>query len=373
MSDWAAIALQVATELLGEPNQRLSSQDELRWGTRGSFALKRSTGRWRDFEAGESGGAIQLVQRERSCDKTAALQWLRDRRLMPAEPAQHRPAPRRNPKPPPTSDLTSVAQRIWTNSQPIPDDPQHPARRWLDARNLWRPEVPVPDPLRWLPARSHVPGPHAGTGSIVAMLSTIADWQAGWPELPEPVAVQLIAINHQGGPTLDRPLDSPNGPGLSKRTLGAQHDTLLFLGNPVLDDATAPVRVAEGVADALALAARYAGPAVATIGSGGMTNPQLAQWMIAAPVGSVIHADDDDAGRRAASRLRSKIIEAGGQTKAQLARGVKDAGDAARLSAFGNPPADWEYADTLAEMYRWPRWECRRLQTIEQPKGRNDQ
>ena len=32
MSDWAAIALQVATELLGEPNQRLSSQDELRWG-----------------------------------------------------------------------------------------------------------------------------------------------------------------------------------------------------------------------------------------------------------------------------------------------------------------------------------------------------
>ena len=158
-SDWAAIALQVATELLGEPNQRLSSQDELRWGTRGSFALKRSTGRWRDFEAGESGGAIQLVQRERSCDKTAALQWLRDRRLMPAEPAQHRPAPRRNPKPPPTSDLTSVAQRIWTNSQPILDDPQHPARRWLAARNLWRPEVPVPDPLRWLPARSHVPGP----------------------------------------------------------------------------------------------------------------------------------------------------------------------------------------------------------------------
>ena len=90
MSDWAAITLQVATELLGEPNQRLSSQDELRWGTRGSFALKRSTGRWRDFEAGESGGAIQLVQRERSCDKTAALQWLRDRRLMPAEPAQLR-------------------------------------------------------------------------------------------------------------------------------------------------------------------------------------------------------------------------------------------------------------------------------------------
>ena len=49
-----------------------------------------------------------------------------------------------------------------------------------------------------------------------------------------------------GSPALDR--------GLTKRTYAAAQDAVVVLGCPLLEDAAAPVDVAEGLADALALA-----------------------------------------------------------------------------------------------------------------------
>ena len=56
-------------------------------------------------------------------------------------------------------------RRYWAK------ETDHPAWHWLNARNLWRPEFPLPSCLRWLPASAHWPGrgQHTGAGSIVAL------------------------------------------------------------------------------------------------------------------------------------------------------------------------------------------------------------
>lgn len=65
--------------MLGEPNGRLSSKEELRFGSNGSLALKiggDQRGTWFDHESGEGGGVLDLVRRERGGDKASAVAWL---------------------------------------------------------------------------------------------------------------------------------------------------------------------------------------------------------------------------------------------------------------------------------------------------------
>ena len=156
----------------------------------------------------------------------------------------------------------------------------------MAARNLWRPEIPVPGVLRWEP-----PGrQHPGAGNILALIAPPAAWPAFWPGLPAIQALQRIAVDRDGAPALDRPADAG---GLGKRSLGPTAGGIVVIGCPLLDEALDPVRVAEGVADTLALASRYPGPAVATVGTEGMRDGALAAWLATAPAGVVVHADAD--------------------------------------------------------------------------------
>jgi hypothetical protein len=67
----------LARQFRGEPNQRLSRGDELRFGTNGSFKIDLKLGTWFDFEANEGGGVLDLVKREMmlSSDREA-FEWL---------------------------------------------------------------------------------------------------------------------------------------------------------------------------------------------------------------------------------------------------------------------------------------------------------
>ena len=147
----------------------------------------------------------------------------------------------------------------------------------------------------------------------------------------------------------------------AKRTLGAKVGAVLILGNPLVADAELSVRVAEGVADALALAARFAGPAIASMGDAGMKAEGFPQWLATATAGVVIHADNDAAGRAAASRLCGAVLVHGGTARAVLPPQGKDAGVVAGDNPFEPLTEHWPgYADTLAEMNGWPRWEAQR-------------
>ena len=283
--------------------------------------------------------------------ETLVVPHLRDRPLPSAAPRHPAPPPRRQPR-------NELPARIWAETEAIPDDAGHPARRWFANRNLWRREVAAPAPLRWLPASRTRPGPHTGAGSLVALLAKPTAWAEAWPRLPNPQAVEIIAVDRDGNPALDRPQQDG---GLGKRTLGAKVGAVLILGNPLLVNIETSVRVAEGVADALALAARFPGPAVASMGDAGMTTDDFAGWLARAAAGVVIHADNDDAGQQAASRLCGAVRIHGGTARAVLPPVGKDAGAVSSTIPFAALAQSWPgYADTLAEMNNWPRWEAQR-------------
>lgn len=301
---------------------------------------------------------------------------LRDTLVTPHLQGQSRPVSTPPPRPAvaesdpavqPRAGLTpGNAVEVWTETVAIPRDGDHPARRWFANRNLWRPEMPSPPMLRWrLPGRLHT-----GAGSLAALLASPQAWSESWPVTPRPAGVQLISVDRLGEPALDRPASQR---GLPKRTLGCASGNVLVFGNPLLAEATSPVRVVEGVADGLALASRYDSPVVVTGGTSGMHSAAVAEWLAQSAYGVVIHADNDEsengrapAGTVAAGYLRSAIAGAGGSVSAIYPpAGFKDAADAARASQFSDLDPGWvDYARTLAEVTSWPRWEIARIAQI---------
>ena len=163
--------------------------------------------------------------------------------------------------------------------------------------------------------------------------------------------------------------------GLQKRTYGLVRGAALIIGNPLLEEALTPARVAEGLADTLALARRYEGPVVFTFGTSGLKSLALAEWLVGAPHGTLIHSDRDlpkdgrpPAGRRAAAQLRRAIRDAGGTAEiVPPGVGFRDVADeAAAGAALPLLPEEWVgYARTLAEMHpNWPRAEVARISAI---------
>ena len=54
----------IAIALLGEPNTKLSTADELKWNKKGSLSINIRKGTFTDFETGESGGMIDLIRQQ---------------------------------------------------------------------------------------------------------------------------------------------------------------------------------------------------------------------------------------------------------------------------------------------------------------------
>ena len=75
--DFAALARPVAVALLGDPNPRMSTAAELRYGRKGSLAMRLDSGQWFDHESGAGGGVLDLVIHEhRASDRAGAVRWL---------------------------------------------------------------------------------------------------------------------------------------------------------------------------------------------------------------------------------------------------------------------------------------------------------
>ena len=267
---------------------------------------------------------------------------------------------RRAPGPGPTAqDLRPYAINLWHHSVPVPNSRDHPARMWLAARQLWRPELPLPGSVRWISAE-HLNHDYPGAGAIISMAAQPTSWTQAWPNLPEPSCIQLVFVAQDGSPAMDR--------GLTKRTYAAVQDAVVVLGCPLLEQTTAPVEVAEGLADALALASRSPSPAVATLGTSGMSSTIIADWLATSPA-TRVWADRDEAkagrappGQRHGRELVRLVNDAGGSAEALHAPTPhKDPAAAAAAIGFNNPGPAWpEYARTLSETTDWPRWEIAR-------------
>ena len=256
-------------------------------------------------------------------------------------------------------DLRPYALRLWHHSVPIPNSSEHPARQWLAARQLWRPELPLPSSVRWI-GTEHLHREFQGAGAVIAMAAPPDAWTTSWPSQPEPSCVQLVYVAGDGTPAVER--------GLTKRTYASATDSVIVLGCPLLQDAAAPVDVAEGLADALALASRSPAPAVATLGTSGMASAIIAKWLATSPA-TQVWADRDEAkngrappGQRHGRELVRMVNDAGGNAVALHAPFPhKDPAAAAASMGFNDADPTWpDYARTLSETTDWPRWECAR-------------
>ncbi len=77
----------LARELLGEPNDDLSTQEQLRYGTKGSIAIKingSQRGRWYDHEQGVGGDGMEFIRARLGLANGAACDWARDWLGLPA-------------------------------------------------------------------------------------------------------------------------------------------------------------------------------------------------------------------------------------------------------------------------------------------------
>jgi hypothetical protein len=97
------------------------------------------------------------------------------------------------------------------------------------------------------------------------------------------------------------------------------------------------------------------------MGDAGMNADGFAGWLASAAAGAVIHADNDAAGQRAASRLCGWVRIHDGTARAVLPPEGKDAGVVSGMNPFAALTESWpSYADTLAEVNDWPSWEAQR-------------
>ena len=203
---------------------------------------------------------------------------------------------------------------------PIPAAAEHPARRWLAARHLWRPEMHLPPSVRWMPSEG---GPAAG--AVVAAFAA--------PGAGRVSAVHLVHVDGNGLPAPDR-----TGPdGLHKRSHG----------------------VMSGAVCVLALAARDPWPAVVMGGTANYRNRDLARWL--AGLGPVqVWSDGDGPGVEASGVLAKRVAALGGAVSIERVGVREDPG------AAGAPFAPLDVAtveDYAADLERdgLPGWEALRL------------
>ena len=185
--DWGTVMEAVALEVLGEPHFRYTH--EWRYGTRGSLVLHVSgprAGQWKSWETDTGGGVFDFLQYQLGLDRQEGWQWLHERHLVskrstapPASatrgrtPAPNQPLPPKPPsakKPGDKQRLGRFAQDLWAHSEVIPAASDHPARRWVANRNLWRMELPLPSSVRWIPGT--VPAFNGCTGAWGALPSS---------------------------------------------------------------------------------------------------------------------------------------------------------------------------------------------------------
>ena len=364
-TDWAGIAPAVAERLLGEPNQRLSTRREARWGRKGSRVLNLESGLWKDFESGEGGGVIDLVSAELNLDKSAAAAWLADNGFIEksARRGGFQPVsqPMRRPQRPYRLAKEAGKGKAHSDAEKRKYDARRrllrqswtpdatPVRAWLDRFRAWHPDTPLPWGIRWLPVemirRSRSVGGIAGlcAGAIAFTRARLDRWQKGGGlKLGEAQAMGMVFI------TADGDKSEPN-----KRTLNLEPHgaggAVFVIGNPNPPDGV--IAVCEGLKDGLVIASRFSGPVIVC----GQTPSADALGEALSAYRAVLLFPDADEPHSAAAQawrnLGSRILRYDGRAYSiPLADGLKDPGEAGLV----DPLPDAKEPPPLASLIRPP-------------------
>ena len=300
--DFAALMPDVARVLLGEPNRRLSTARELRYGRHGSLAVHvggEYAGTWRDHEADAGGGVLALVAREAGArDPREAIAWLREAGLLDGpgwyradtalaartpKPPRKPPESRSEPLPAPDDADTrrKVARRVWDATKPLPGTL---AERYLTARGVEH--VSGAPALRFHPGLTHRNAP----GRFPALVAGVQSAAGRF------LAVHRIYLDREGAGKAN--VEPP------KASLGRSAGGAVRLAEPE----HGRLLVGEGIESTAAAMVLFDLPGFAAIGTGGLKAIELPEHVIDV----VIAADRDAGGLRAAADL-ARRLEAGGR------------------------------------------------------------
>ena len=263
-------------------------------------------------------------------------------------------------KPQPTRQKQKTRSKyhldLWSRRRRVPIDDSHPARLWAANRSLYWSQIPWPDSVQWISAARLNNRKHQGSGAIIAAFAPVQSWMNTWPKIPAPSAVELIHIDDKGQPAMDRP-ESEGG--RAKRTYGVRTGALCMMGDPRPEFSTGLV-LTEGVADALALAARDTLTAASVGGTSGMVEGDLDEYVMSFQAVKVV-ADSDTDGIAAARAVRRRLGR--DRIRAVTIDGADDPADAASnigLCVIEDLEPIREFASDL-KREGLPGWEAARL------------
>ena len=292
--DWPALMPDVARALLGEPNARLSTARELRYGTRGSLAVHvggERAGTYRDHEVGEGGGVLALVMRERGGSEREAMAWLREGGFLDGEPARQARHGAQPPRKPPERDSgpipgpddvdarRKVARRVWEATEPLPGTIAETYLRHVRGVG----HVAVAPALRFSAALSHPYAP----GRYPCLVAGVQDVHGGF------LGVQRIYLDREGAP---RKADIEP----VRASLGSLAGGAVRLAEP---EHGRPLLVGEGIESTAAAMLLLDLPGWAALGTSGLRPIELPEHVRDV----VIAADRDAAGLRAAAALARRL------------------------------------------------------------------
>ena len=297
--DFTALARPVALALLGKPNLRLSTGAELRYGRKGSLAVRLDTGQWFDHESGGGGGVLDLViYAGEASDRAGAVRWLEAEGITDAVKARESAstacpgmtacgagegratAYRQSSQ----SSRRASARRLWESTRPIAGTV---AAAYLDARRIGH-IAECPD-LRILPEC-----PHPSGVRLRAMVAAVRTVEGAM------VAVHRTYLRAEGTGKADV---EP-----SKAMLGSCRGGAVRLGPPPRERLMLGEGIESTAAAMTILGEPWAWAALSTSGLRTVRIPgSIRDLVIAAD------RDSNGAGQRAAGELAARV-EATGRT-----------------------------------------------------------
>ena len=299
--DFPSLADPVARALLGDPNPKLSTAAELRYGEHGRLSVRLAgerAGQWYDFRDGRGGGVLDLVIHEhQASDRAGAVRWLEAEGF--TDPVRAREsastvcpgmtacgagegratAYRQSSQ----SSRRASARRLWESTRPVAGTV---AEHYLTARGVGH--VSGAPALRFHPSITH----RNAHGRFPAVVAGVQGADGRF------LGVHRTYIRADGTGKAD--VDPP------KAMLGSCRGGAVRLA-PVLDDA---VLVGEGI-ESTAAAVRvldWPGGAWATLSTSG-----LRAVVLPASVRRVVIAADRDAGGLRAAAALAERLEAEGR------------------------------------------------------------
>jgi hypothetical protein len=292
-------AREVATGLLGEPNPARSNKGELRFGNRGSLAVLvagEKAGCWFDFENGDGGNLLALIQKVERISFPHAIQRAQEMIGGARHQLTYRPSlgsstaggkPRKCTK--------ALALSLWDDGKPIGGTI---AARYLESRHVLDPALSAGDTV----LRFHPNCPFKGATRVPCLIALMRDVRTN-----EPRAVVRTALTADGR-KVDRMSLGPTTGGAIK--LSADEDVTLRLA------------IGEGLETVLSGMRLGFSPAWALGGTSGLKNFPVLGGIECLTI--LVDNDKHMAGQKAAIKCSARWTAAGREVRRVTPRGTGD-------------------------------------------------